>query len=213
MAKIPEGILGALIGRAGTVSGYMRNGQNILRTSTRRKDKKITPKRTAQRQKIKVCNDFTKAFTGTGFFNKSFPAYGDTGTGYNRATSTLMNLAITGSYPDTFISYPLVLISKGPLPGAENASAEVNNESNILFSWIDNCGTGTAKADDRIIAVAYFPALKQVMYSLNAGIRSDCFAILQTNKMQGYTAETWIGFLSNDEKDTANSVYTGSHLL
>jgi len=30
-------------------------------------------------------------------------------------------------------------------------------------------------------------------------------------KMQGYTAETWIGFLTNDEKDTANSVYTGIH--
>src|SRR5258706_15231405 len=103
MAKIPNGILGVLLGKAGPVSGYMRNGQNILRTSTRRKDNKITPERTAQREKIKVCNDFTRAFTGTGFFNKSFPPYGDTGTGYNRATSAVMNLAITGSYPDTRI--------------------------------------------------------------------------------------------------------------
>ena len=213
MATIPNGIFGVFLGKAGNLSGYMRNGQNIIRTNRRKTNNKITPARQMQQAKIKVCNDFTKAFTGTGFFNKSFPTYGDTGTGYNRATSALMNLAITGSYPDTFISYPLVLISKGPLPGAENPSAEVNNEGNILFNWINNSGTGTAKADDKVITVAYFPAVKQVIYGLNAGIRSDSFAILQTNKMQGYTAETWIGFLSNDEKDTANSVYTGSHLL
>ena len=210
MAKIPNGIFGVFLGRAGNLSGYMRNGQNIIRTNRRKTNGKVTPAKQAQQEKIKVCNHFTKAFTGTGFFNKSFPAYGDTGTGYNRATSALMNLAITGSYPDTGISYPLVLISKGPLPRAENASAAVNNEGNILFNWIDNSGTGTAKADDKAIVVAYFPALKQVIYSLNAGIRSDTFAALQTNKMQGYTVETWIGFLSNDEKDTASSVYTGS---
>jgi hypothetical protein len=27
--------------------------------------------------------------------------------------------------------------------------------------------------------------------------------------MKGHAAETWIGFLSNDEKNAANSVYTG----
>jgi|ERR1019366_8925080 hypothetical protein len=73
------------------------------------------------------------AFSGNGFFNKAFPAYGDTGTGYNRATSTIMNLAINGKYPDTFISYPLVLISKGLLPAAEKASAAIDETGNILF--------------------------------------------------------------------------------
>jgi hypothetical protein len=30
--------------------------------------------------------------------------------------------------------------------------------------------------------------------------------------MQGLAAETWIGFLSNDEKDASDSVYTGKVL-
>lgn len=145
MAKIPEGILGRLIGKVGPVTGFLRNGENILAAGKRGRDKKITARRTAQREKIKVCNDFTKAFSGTGFFNKSFPAYGDTGTGYNRATSAIMNLAITGTYPDTAISYPLILVSKGPLP-AEDASAAVTQDGNITFTWTDNSGTGTAKA-------------------------------------------------------------------
>jgi hypothetical protein len=209
MAKIPDGILGKFLGKAGPVTGYMRNGENLLRTSSRRKDNLITPKRTAQQQKIKVCNEFTKAFSGTGFFNKTFPAYGDSGTGYNRATSVIMNLAITGSYPNIAIAYPLVLISKGPLPAAEYAAAEVTNDGNIFFNWTDNTGTGTAKADDLVILLAYFPGLNQIIYSFSWATRADCQALLDTSILKGQVAETWLGLLSKDEKVSANSVFTG----
>ncbi len=213
MARIPNGILGAFIGKAGNVSGYMRNGKNFIRSKRRKTSKDMTLKRLAQQQKIKVCNEFTKTFSGTGFFNKSFPAYGDTGTGYNKATSAIMNLAIVGSYPHISISYPLVLISKGPLPAAENANAAVNEEGNIFFNWTDNSGTGTAKANDKVILVAYFPSVKQIIYTLSAAVRAECKALLITNMMQSHAVETWIGFLSNDEKDAASSVYTGSVAL
>ncbi len=116
MAKIPAGILGAFLGKSGPVSGHMWNGQNIIRTSSRTGDNKKTPKRKAQQQTIKLCNDFTTAFTGAGFFNKSFPAYGNSGSGYNRATSAIRNQAIAGTYPDIRISYPHVLISRDPCP-------------------------------------------------------------------------------------------------
>lgn len=36
---------------------------------------------------------------------------------------------------------------------------------------------------------------------------------LETPAMSGETAGTWIGFLSNDEKDAGNSVYTGKMIL
>ena len=40
-------------------------------------------------------------------------------------------------------------------------------------------------------------------------LRKDGQAILNTQQMQGVTAETWIGFLSHDEKDASDSVYSG----
>ncbi len=67
---------------------------------------------------------------------------------------------------------------------------------------------GTARENDKVILVAFFPAVKQIIYSLQAATRKDCQALLTTNIMTG-AAETWMGFLSNDEKDAANSVYTG----
>jgi hypothetical protein len=132
MAKLPDGILGPIIGKIGTVTGYRRNGVNIIRSSAGRKDKLITPLRSLQRQKIKICNEFTGAFSGRGFFAKTFPGYGDTSTGYNRATSAIMNLAITGFYPDVALDYPKVLISKGPLPGAEDAAAFAEQPGPII---------------------------------------------------------------------------------
>ena len=209
MARIPNGILGEFIGTAGNVSGYMRYGDNFLRSRRRKSSNVMTPKRLEQQQKIKVCNEFTKPFAGQAFFNKTFPAYGSKGSGYNRATSAILNQAIIGSYPDIAIAYPLVLISKGPLPAPVDALANPDAQGNILFTWTDNTGTGTAKPDDKVVLVAYFTALRQIIYSLNAGTRADGQAILDIHHMQGPAAETWIGFVSADETNAADSVYTG----
>jgi len=138
---------------AGNESGYMRHGENFLRSRRRKSGNVMTPKRLAQQQKIKVCNEFTKPFAGHAFFNKTFPAYGSKGSGYNRATSAILNQAIIGSYPDIAIAYPLVLISQGPLPAPVDALANPDAEGNILFTWTDNTGTGTAKADDKVVLV------------------------------------------------------------
>jgi hypothetical protein len=209
MAKIPEGVIGALIGRVGPVSGYLRNGENILRSAHSRSDRKVTPARTAQRAKIKICNDFTRAFSGTGFFNRTFPSAAGCGTGYNRATSAIMNLAITGNFPDTRIDYLNILISKGALPPPEKAAASINGDENIFFNWEDNTGNGTAKSDDKVIMVAYFPGLNQAVFSIGNGCRGDGHSSLNIYGMKGYAAETWLGFLSSDEKNASCSSYSG----
>ena len=213
MATIINGILGSFTGTAGNVSGYMRNGKNFVRSRRRKSSAPMTPKRLAQQQKIKVCNEFTRPFCGTGFFNKTFPAYGHSGTGFNRATSAIMNLAIVGAYPDTAIDYAQVLISKGPLPAARNASAMVNSNSSLLFNWEDNTETGSAKANDKVIVVAFFPATKTAFFTIGAAMRKDGQAILEIPNMIGEPAETWIGFLSHDEKDAADSAYCGKVIV
>ena len=210
MAKTNTGILGAFVGTIGPVTGYVRGGQNILRSSTSTVKYKYTPLRTEQLEKIKVCNRFTKAFTGTGFFNKSFPAYGSTGNGYNRAISALLNQALAGTYPGIHLSYPQVLISKGKLPPAIHAAAVPMENANIYFSFTDNSNTGTASVNDKLILVAYAEALQQAVFSLQAGLRKNCEAVLDASALKGYAVETWIGFLSSDETNASNSVYTGS---
>jgi len=212
MVRIPNHTLSVLLGKLVPVTGYGRNVENIFRQANVGRKRKVISERTILREKIKICNDFTRAFQGTGLFNKTFPSYGETGTGYKKAISLIMDQAITGSYPHSRISYQHVLVSKGLLPGAVKAAAADNEEHNILFSWSDNTGTGNAKATDMVILVAYFPVLRRVIYSMDA-IRKDCRAHLETNTMEGHNAETWIGFISADEKDAADSRYTGTIYL
>lgn len=212
MAILPQGILGEAVGKTGPVVSYMRFGQNITRSKgSIRKNRIETPARKMQREKIKVCNDFTHAFSGTGFFNKSFPAYGHTGSGYNRVTGSVMNLAIVTN-PVVAIAWPKVLISKGPVAPVDYASSSVNDEGNIAFTWTDNSGDGTAKKNDRAILVAYFPETKQVVFSFSDAERKDGTALLQTGFAKG-TAQTWLGFLSADETNAANSIYTGELMI
>ena len=208
MGILLQGILGPVNGRTGPVVSYVRFGQNITRSvSSTKKNKIETPARKTQRDKIKVCNEFTKVFSGTGFFNRSFPDPGHTGSGYNRATSAIMNLAIV-SNPEIAITWPKVLISKGQVAPVELAAAVVNEEGNIVFNWTDNAGTGTAKGNDKAIIVAYLSVSKEVVYQFSDVTRNEGYAVLEMISKKG-VAETWLGFLSDDGKNAANSVYTG----
>jgi hypothetical protein len=211
MARIINGINGGFTGKVGTVTGYIRNGGSFMRSRTRRKDTVKSEKRLLQQQKIKVCNEFTKPFSGSGFFNASFPANGATSTGYNRATSAIMNRAIVKE-PEVSLQYPLILISMGMLPGAVYASALANDDGDVVFSWVDNTGIGTAKENDRALLVAYFPESKEAVYTISDAIRKDGNAVLQMDLKKG-AAETWIGFVSADETLAADSVYTGKIIL
>jgi hypothetical protein len=209
MGKLNNGITGDVTGRVANASFYIRNGQNIVRSAHSITNTKATPKRVAQREKLKICNDFTRAFSGTGFFNKTFPAQNTGSTGYNRATAAIMNLAVTGTYPGTRLDYKEVLISKGALPAPVGAVAVVDENANIVFSWTNNSGNGTAKSDDIVILAAYFPELSQAIFSIGSAKRADCNAVLNTQVLKGFTVETWIGFLSHDEKNASNSAYCG----
>jgi len=208
MGILPNGIIGEVTGTTGTVVSYMRFGQNIARSKGSTSKNKIeTPARKIQREKIRICNEFTHAFSGTGFFNKSFPAYGHTGSGYNRVTSSIMNLAIVTN-PAVAIAWPKVLISKGPIAPVDYAESYVHDEGNIAFTWTNNAGDGTAKKDDKVILVAWFPEIKHAVFAFSDAERKDEMAILETGPAKG-SAHTWLGFLSADELNAANSVYIG----
>lgn len=212
MAILTQGILGPVSGKTGPVVSYIRFGQNITRSKgSTRKNRIETPARKTQREKIKACNDFTKAFSGSGFFNKSFPDAGHTGSGYNRVTSAIMNLAIVTT-PAIAIAWPKVLISKGPVAPVDYASALVNDNGNIVFTWTDNSGDGTAKKNDRAILAAYFPETKEAVFAFSDAERKDGTAVLGTDSKNGIV-QTWLGFLSADESNAANSIYTGELMI
>ncbi len=214
MARIPNGILGEFIGTAGNVSGYMRMNKNFVRTKRRPMKGPVSDKRLAQQQKIKVCSAFTKPFTGSGFFDRTFPgSNGNTATGYNKVTSALLTKAITDNYPDTTLVWPQVLISKGGMPSPGQAEAAADADGNIVFTWSNDIGMGSAKDTDIVVLVAYCPSTRQAVYLISDSRRADGHAVLNMQILKGSIAETWLGFIRDDGKDAADSVYCGSIVL
>ena len=133
MAILTQGILGPVQGKTGPVVSYIRFGQNVTRAKDGTAKNRIeTPARKIQREMIAVCNHFTRAFSGTGFFNKSFPAYVHPGSGYNRATSSIMNLAIINNSVIA-IAWQKVQISKGAIAPVAYAAASKTPEGDVQF--------------------------------------------------------------------------------
>jgi hypothetical protein len=60
--------------------------------------------------------------------------------------------------------------------------------------------------------VAYFPESQTAVFSFSDAERKDGTAELKTGSAKG-TAQTWPGFLSADETNAANSVYTGELMI
>jgi Family of unknown function (DUF6266) len=211
MAEIKNGILSAFTGKVGPVSGYTRYGRNIMRTASSKVADKATPARIAQREKIKVCNAFINAFSGTGIFSRTFPDSHHGGSGYNRAMKYLMNSALKGEYPNYRVMYDKFLISQGPLPAPVSALVQVDMDGNLVFRWEDNSNEGTAKKGDQAVLVAFFSQKQpKLIYKLDAAARISGSAVLNIpDYYAGAVAETWIGFVSEDGRLASNSVYTG----
>jgi hypothetical protein len=63
----------------------------------------------------------------------------------------------------------------------------LKSKSILQFSFADNSTDGIASPGDNVMLVAYAPNLQQ--------------ASLNVIAFKGHAVETWIGFLSQDEKD------------
>src|SRR5690606_37823335 len=131
-------------------------------------------------------------------------------TQFNAAMSYNLNNAITGTYPNFMIDYASALVSRGGLTGAANGAVS-SSGGLVEFTWTDNTGSGNAQATDKALLVVYNPAKDQAIYD-NAGEARSVAAqnLAMPNDFIGDDVEAFIGFISEDGKEVANSVYIGS---
>jgi hypothetical protein len=131
-------------------------------------------------------------------------------TGRNSCAAYLLKNAITGNSPLFELDYTKVLISRGDLPGAEGATAASKVAGKIAFSWNNNSGIGKSKPGDKAILVAHCPELAQSIYITAGDTRSTGTQVMDAAHFSGKEVHTYIGFISEDEKDIADSIYTGA---
>jgi hypothetical protein len=206
MGTINKGILGGFSGKVGSVVGGSWKGIDYMRSKGSNRNANPTEKQLAQQQKFALVMRFLQPMTG--LLSITFRDFAIRMTGINNAFAYNIKSAVTGVYPSFAIDYSLALVSRGDLPNALAPAVTSGAGSVLTFSWTDNSGTGSAKATDEAIFVAYCPALKQAIFSGGA-VRSDLTGDLNLVPFSGQLAETWICFISEDEKNVATSIFTG----
>ena len=181
-----------------------------MRSRPARRANNPTQAQLEQQEKFKVVIAFLE--TMVGLLRITYKNFATRMTAFNSAMSYHIKDAIDGIYPNYVIDYSLAQVSKGSLPNAIAPVATATG-TDINFTWTDNSGTGTALATDQAILVAYCAATRQTIYTTTGGPRNGGAGSLNVSPMAGQTVETWIGFISEDEKEVATSFYTGSLAL
>jgi len=207
MGIISKGILGGFSGTVGNVVGGTWKGISYMRSLAATRKSNFSQAQLEQQAKFALTIKFLQPLAG--LLNLSFREYAVKMSGFNNAMRYTLKNAITGVYPSFLIDYSLVLVSRGDLPNALSPTATAGS-GKISFNWTDNSGVGKAAGTDKAILVVYCPTKQQCIYNSLGADRSMGTDMLPTAAFIGETVETYIGFISADGKNIANSIFTGS---
>lgn len=206
MGIIQKGILGGFSGKVGTVIGGNWKGIDYMRSKGNRG--KFTPTEAQHAQQLKFAITMRFLQPMAGLLDITFRDFAVKMTGINNAFRYNIKNAIAGTYPSFNLDYSLALVSRGELPNILGPAVTVGAGSILTWSWTDNSGVGTAKADDQAVLVAFCPTLRQAIYTTAGGERSALTGDLDVTPFSGLAVETYIGFISADGKKVANSYFT-----
>jgi len=208
MGTIKQGILGGFSGKVGTVIGGSWKGISYMRSQAQSVKNPRTDGQLSQRSKFALALDFLKPLTD--IVRTGFKLYTNKQTAFNAAMSYTLANAISGDYPDYELNFASTLISRGALTSATNGVATSANGS-VTVTWGDNTGVGTAKATDKAL-IAVLNADKGEAVTVSAGeVRSTATqSVSVPADWMGEEVQVYLGFISADAKEVANSIYLGS---
>ncbi len=124
----------------------------------------------------------------------------------------LLNNALIGPWPDTYVDYSKLLLAKGTLPPADSPVVKAGEEGKIDFEWeYDPMNYPSSKKYglNRTMLIAYSQSSQKVCYNVHGNKRQSGKASLQTQYTKGEEVHTWISFRTGDFGRKADSVYTG----
>ncbi|WEK19207.1 MAG: DUF6266 family protein [Candidatus Pedobacter colombiensis] len=214
MGRTKFGLLGPFIGKIGPLVGYIRRGQFVTRALPHPSSKPATEKQLISRKQFGMAMRFVKPIND--FVNYSFhpETKGTAKIPQNAATSYFRKLAIQGDYPDYWIDFSKVIVSKGDLPLPLNPSVELS-DNKLTFKWEKDPQIGYQRNDDQVLLLAYFPDTKHANFTVGGARRTaeidvlEIYPCLIKGNPQDTVVETYIAFISNDRQQVSDSVYLG----
>ncbi|MGY4385037.1 hypothetical protein ACVWYN_002073 [Pedobacter sp. UYP24] len=205
MGKLLAGPYGPTTGKIGNNVQYMLNGKNVIRMRGII-SKPPTIKQLANRQRMKVANDFVrdvKSVINVGF---KFVVEDTDRNQYNEAVSYHKKNAVIGEYPNHSLDYAKVKLSAGELPMPVNAAINRLTEG-VEFIWDTSTLNEYARRSDKAMLLIYYPESGQTILNCEAN-RSDGkqLIVLPEEIINGYF-ESYMFFLAWDGNSVSESIY------
>ena len=210
MGTLTKGILGGFSGTVGPVIGGTWKGISYMRSKPSKRSGKFSIEQLEQQMKFSIIVHFLQTLTP--LVEIGFKNFANGMTAFNSAFSYNLRNAITGISPDFEVDFTKALLTRGDLPNA-TAPAATTTSNQVFFTWTDNSGIGKALPTDKSILVVYCKALETSIYTYTGPQRSAAAAQLDVSRFAQQTVETWIGFISEDESEVSNTVYTGELVI
>lgn len=206
MGTIKQGILGGFSGKVGTVIGSSWKGISYMRGRAQNVRNPHTKGQMEQRSKFALTLDFLKPITP--FVRTGYKTYASGRTAFNAAMSYIVKNAISGTYPNYELSFADVLVSRGTLETAKEPTAEVSAGSFIIKTRPETSGSG--QPTDLMMPLIFNADKGEAVFSTAGAARSTGQTTLATPAdWAGDTVEVYLGMISNDGTQVANSVYIG----
>lgn len=211
MGTIKQGVLGGFSGKVGTVIGSSWKGISYMRGRAQNVKNPRTEGQMEQRSKFSLTLEFLKPITA--YIRTGYKMYANKQTAFNAAMSYIVKNAVSGIYPNYMLDFSQILVSRGTLTQPLNANASMS-AGKVSVSWTDNSGQGDAQPIDVAMPLAFNTDKGETVFSTNSATRADQLAELTfPADWAGDTVEIYIGFISADGINVANSLYLGSNIV
>ena len=213
MGTIKQGILGGFSGKVGTVIGSSWKGISYMRGQAQHVKNPRSAGQLNQRSKFSLALSFLQPVVP--YIRIGYKSQAAKQTEFNAAMSYTIKNAITGSYPSYALDFTKIVVSKGGLTQVTGATASWNNNSNeVKIDWTDNSGVGNALATDKAMPFIYNKAKGETIYDTAGATRATHTQSLTVpNDWEGDKVEVYLGMVSEDGKEVADSIYLGEVTL
>ena len=209
MGIMKNGPHGPVYGKVGNLVTYRVLNKDVTRM-VGENNKAPSVKQLACRQQLAVVIQFLKPIVK--FINLGFMVEAAKAEVYphNMAVSYNKRHALSGTYPDVSVDYSKVLVARGSLPTAVDASVSIVAEG-LRFSWATGSWMDFTERRHVAMMMAYFPELGRAAYSLNGATRDEGTDVLYLpDGLKCAHMETYLSFMAVGSNEVADSVYLGS---
>ena len=208
MGTIRKGILGGFSGKVGTVVGASWRGISYMRSLPQKVRNPRTAGQRSQRSKFALALRLLQPMTA--LLRTGWKLYAHRQSPFNAAMSYALAHAVSGTYPDYAIDPSKVLVSRGNLQSASNATATATG-GNLAISWNDNSGVGSAKQTDKaLVAVLNLEKGEAITDTEGKERTEETQTVILPADWSGDEVQAYLGFISEDGREVSNSVYLGA---